>query len=149
VIETNILRGVLGYIKKAAPKEVGIDIKPQSGKEFAKFGCAVLQIVVGEATGAEGPAYPPTGGGDGVIGVATPLDEMTSVLTQAFTANEEKAENIPSKFEGQSIQVLENFFNNATVGGHGSKWSPAGETVTAHNSCRACTGEEGVGEIKA
>jgi hypothetical protein len=74
---------------------------------------------------------------------------MTTVLTQAFTTNEETSENIPSKFEGKPIQVLEDFFSNLTVPGEGSKWSPAGETVTAHNSCDACKGEEGVGEIKA
>jgi hypothetical protein len=150
VIETNILKGLLGYIKKAAPKEVGIDIKPQSGKEFAKFTCSgVLEITVSAATEAEGPAYPPKGGGDGVIGVVTPINEMTSVLTQAFTANEETAENIPSKLEGKPLQVLEDFEHNLSTNGQTSRWSPAGQTVTAHNSCRACKGEEGVGEIKA
>jgi hypothetical protein len=148
VIETNLLKGTLGYIKKVAPKEVGVDIKPQSGKVFARFNCAgLLNITVGAATAAEGPAYPPSGGGDGVLGVATPINEQTSVLTQAFTANEETSENIPSKFEGKPLQVLEDW--NASSGNHGSKWSPAGQSVTVHNSIRTCTGEECVGEIKA
>ncbi len=147
VIETNILKGSLGYIKKAAPKEVGVDIKPQSGKEFAKFSCgSTIAFRVGEGTAKEGPFYP-KGGGDGVIGVVTPINEQTTVLTQTFIANEETNENIPSKFEGKPIQVLEDWF---TSGGNSfSKWSPAGQTVTAHNSCKACKGEEGVGEIKA
>jgi hypothetical protein len=144
VIETNLLKGLVGYIKKAAPKEVGIDIKPQSGKQFAQFSCSgAVTIAVGEATEAEGPFYPPKGGGDGVIGAMTPVNQMTNSFTQAFTANEETDQNIPSKFEGQPLQVLEDRLLKF------SKWSPAGQTVTVHNSCRACTGEEGVGEIKA
>jgi hypothetical protein len=145
-IETDVLKGTLGYIKKAAPKEVGLDIKPQKGKEFAHFSCEGTSITVGEGTKAEGPAYPPSGGGDGVIGVATPINEKTSVLTQAFTADEETSENVPTKLEGKPIQVLENWLAS---GASSTKWSPAGETVTVHNSCRSCTGEEGVGEIKA
>ena len=145
-----MLKGQLGYVKKGAPKEVGIDVKPQSGKEFAKFSCAgVLQIVVGEAKSKEGPAYPPKGGGDGVIGLVTPVNEMTTSFAQAFTANEETSENVPSKFEGKPLQVLEDYFNNLTEPGHGSKWSPAGQTITVHNSCKGCTGSEGEGEIKA
>jgi hypothetical protein len=149
-VETNLLKGTVGYIKKAAPKEVGVSIMPQSGKEFAKFTCgAEIQIQVGEAVEKEGPAYPTKGGGDSVIGVVTPLNEMVSSFKQAFTANEETSENIPSKLEGKPLDVLENFFTNLGAIGHGSKWSPAGETVTVNNSCKGCKGEEGVGELKA
>jgi hypothetical protein len=148
-IETNLLTGKLGYLDKSS-KEVGVDIKPQSGKEFAKFNCAnVISIVVGEATSKEGPAYPPKGGGDGVIGVVSPVNEMVTGFNEAFTTDEETAENTPSKFEGGSPQVLEDYFNNLTIPGDGSKWSPAGETVTVDNKCNGCNNGEGVAELKA
>jgi hypothetical protein len=148
-IETDQLKGTLGYINKAT-KEVGVDIKPMSGKEFAKFDCAnVLQIVVGEGTEKEGPAYPTKGGGDGVIGVVTPVNSMVGSFTTAFTANEETSENIPSKFEGKPIQVLEDHYNNLTKPGHGSLWSPAGQTQTAHLSGQCNNSIECVAEVKA
>jgi hypothetical protein len=150
-IETDQLKGALGYINKST-KEVGVDIKPMSGKEFAKFNCAnALQIVVGEGTEKEGPAYPPKGGGDGVIGVVSPVNSMVDVITTAFTANEATSENIPSKLEGKPIQVLEDYFNNLTHPGHASLWSPAGQTQTVHLQSNAeCTnGEECVAEVKA
>jgi hypothetical protein len=150
-IETDKLKGALGYINKST-KEVGVDIKPQSGKEFAKFQCGnALQIIVGEGTEAEGPAYPPKGGGDGVIGVVTPVNSMVNEITTAFTANEATSENIPSKLEGKSIQVLEDYANNLTRPGHATLWSPAGQTQTAHlRSGVLCTIEaECTAEVKA
>jgi hypothetical protein len=150
-IETDQLKGTLGYINKST-KEVGVDIKPQSGKEFAKFQCAnAIQIVVGEGTETEGPAYPPKGGGDGVIGVVTPVNSMVETFTTAFTANEATSENIPSKFEGKPIQVLEDYINNLSRPGKGSLWSPAGQTQTSHPSGHLmCINDaECIAEVKA
>jgi hypothetical protein len=150
VIETNLLEGTLGYIKKTAPKEVGVDIKPQSGSIFAEFHCGgQIGTVVGGAKATEGPAHPPSGGGDGIIGTVTPINEMTSTISQAFVVNEETFENIPNKFEGKPVQVLEDYLTFLGNPGHGSKWSAAGEAVSVHNSCKACKAGEGVGEVKA
>jgi hypothetical protein len=148
-IETNLLKGTLGYITKST-KAVGVDIKPQAGKEFAKFNCAnIIAIIVGEGTEAEGPAYPPKGGGDGVIGVVTPVNSMVLKITTAFTANEATSENIPSKFEGKPIQVLEDWGNSISNPPHASLWSPAGQTQTAELGGACNQGAECLVEVKA
>jgi hypothetical protein len=148
-IATNELKGTLGYVKKAAPREVGIDWRPESGREFAKFTCGSVSFIVGGATEREGPFYSPKGGG-AVIGTVTPINEMVGQITQVLTANEETAENIPSNFEGKPLQALEAWTFNPNVLGKGSKWGPAGETVTSQITlCGLCDNGVGNTEIKA
>jgi hypothetical protein len=130
-IDTNALKGVLGYIKKTSPKEVGIDWKPESGREVAKFACGgAMSIVVGGATEREGPFYPPKGGGGGVIATVTPINEMVQTVTQVLRTGEEATKNIPSSFEGKPLQALESYFTNPNTTNQGSKWGPTGETLT-------------------
>jgi hypothetical protein len=131
-LELNALKGVLGYIKKTAPKEVGIAWKAESGKDIADFTCGEdMRLVIGGATEQEGPNYPPKGGGGAWIAAVTPINEMVLTITQSATVDTETAENIPSKFEGQPLQALEGyFFNpNGTIG-NGTKWSPTGFGLT-------------------
>jgi hypothetical protein len=129
-IFTDQLRGILGYVKKTAPKEIGIDWKPESGHEVAKFSCGGnMTIVLGGAQAKEGPVYSPSGGGSGMIAVVTPINEMVPSITQVLSANEETTENIPSKFEGKPLQALEGYFLNPDNFEHGSKWSPMAESA--------------------
>jgi hypothetical protein len=162
-IQVNELKGSIGWVnKKASPREVGLLLEPKVKKgQFAKFGClgGLIGTVVGEGNEKEGCAYPlKKCGGDGIIGLIGPVDTMTSEQTQAFTANEETAENEPSKFEGtKPLKVLESYVYNVENPEYTTKWSPAGETVTnlAHLcqhpdvSLEQCLEEPELGEIKA
>jgi hypothetical protein len=145
-ILVNLLKGSLGYIEKST-KAVGVLLEPVAKNgEFAKFDCSgVVGTVVGVGNDKEGAAYSPekTGGYDGIISPITPVDTMSSEFTQVYTVNE-KFENVPSKFEGKHIDLLEDtVFNEETPETNSSKYSPAGEEITNVN-----TSEEEV-EIKA
>jgi len=144
-IVVNPLKGSLGYINKAS-KEVGLLLQPALKKgEFAKFNCNIgLTTVVGMGNSKEGTAYPGKGGNDGIISPIGPVDQMTHAFTQTYTVNAEE-ENIPSKFEGKPIDLLESYLYNTGEPQFSSKWSKAGETVTAVN----VPAEEEGGEIKA
>jgi hypothetical protein len=146
-IRVNPLKGKLGYIKKSE-KSVGVLLEPAKKKgEFAKFDCAgILSTVVGVGNTKEGAWYEPetTGGYDGIISPITPVNTMTSKYEQVFTVNLENHQNIPSKFEGKHIELLEDYtFNAEEPEHHTTMWSPAGEEITNVN-----TAEE-EGEIKA
>ncbi len=142
-IVTNILKGELGYINKGS-KEVGVDLNPNTKNgEFAKFSCAIgLTTVVGVGNKKEGTAYPGKGGGDGIISPITPVNQMTNEFTQTYVINEQE-ENIPNKFEGKPLQVLEAYLYNTSEPSASSKWSKSGETIVNVNT----PNEEG--EIKA
>lgn len=144
----NTLKGSLGYIKKST-KEVGVLLEPQQKKgRFATFSCNIgetpLTTVVGVGNATEGAAYSPekTGGYDGIISPITPVNTMTSSLTQVFTVNA-NLENVPNKFEGKHIELLESYVFNATEPQRTTKWSKAGEAITNTNTA------EQEGEIKA
>ena len=148
-IDVNPLKGTLGYINKAK-KEVGIDLNPKTKKgEFAKFNCAgIIGTVVGtdpKSKGESAPVYPPKGGGDGIISPITPVNTMTTKYTQTYTTTEED-ENIPNKFEGKPLQVLESYGFNAAEPKYSWLWSKSGEVITNVNTLEP-EGEEG--EIKA
>jgi hypothetical protein len=148
-IKTNTLKGTLGYIKKlTTPKQVGVLLEPTVKKgEFAKFVCITGQLgtVVGVGNEKEGCAYPlPACGGDGIISPITPVNEMTKELTQVYTINE-ALENIPNKFEGKPLKVLEMYLFNTEKPSKSSKWSRSGETITNVNTQES---EEEI-EIKA
>jgi hypothetical protein len=144
-IQVNPLKGALGYINKSK-KEVGVLLEPfVKHGEFAKFNCGgSIATVVGVGNEKEGAAYSPekTGGYDGIISPITPVNTMTSAFTQTYTMNA-KFENIPSKFEGKHIELLESYLFNPEKPEYTSMWSKAGETITNVN-----TPEEEV-EIKA
>jgi hypothetical protein len=153
----NEMKGVVGYIKKPAPKEVGIAWSAESGKDIADFTCGeAIRVVVGGGTEKESPFYTPKGGGGTFIAPVTPINEMTSTVTQSAAVNTETAENIPGKFEGKGVQALEDyFFNPNNAIGNGTKWSPAGLTLTeALRLCGNCNnvgspGGDEAAEIKA
>jgi hypothetical protein len=158
-IFTNNLKGKLGWINKGTkPRQVGVVLEPETKKgEFAKFTCAGLLIVhVGEATEAEFPAYPPKGGGDGIISPITPVNEMTRSFTQVYSFNAAE-ENIPNKFEGTApLKVLEDWEESAFEPTKQSKWSKAGEALTnTEHPCalnfpvRSCASEESELDVKA
>jgi hypothetical protein len=135
-IIVNPLKGSLGYISKSK-KEVGVLLEPAvKHGTFAQFSCAgVLDISVGVGNSKEGAFYTPetTGGYDGIISPITPVNHMSSEYTQTYTVNEETAENLPSKFEGKHIELLESYLQNAENPEHGSMWGPAGESITNVN----------------
>ena len=160
-IVVNALKGSLGYINKAK-HEVGVLLEPATaGGTFAYFQClyegeegeeAGSHITVGVGNSLEGAFYKPeaTGGNDGIISPITPVNTMTTALTQEYRVNNLPegggSENIPSKFEGGHIELLEMFL--ATEEGnpptqYSSMWSSAGEEVTNVNTT------EGAVEIKA
>jgi hypothetical protein len=140
-IETNTLKGTLGYINKAK-KEVGLDLTPEKTHgEFALFTCfhGGLFTHVGadhdEKVGKikEEPWYKGTGG-DGIISPITPVDEMTPQMTQVYTENEAH-ENLPDKFEGGKLQVLEDRIDaREEENTNRSAWSAAGEAITNVNT---------------
>lgn len=145
-IQVNPLKGSLGYINKAE-KKVGLVLEPKAKKgEFAKFSCAgVLSTVVGVGDSAEGAWYTPetTGGFDQIISPITPVNTTTTTYEQVYTVNPETFENIPNKFEGKHISLLEDYTFNAELPALTTMWSPAGEEITNVN-----TSEE-PGEIRA
>jgi hypothetical protein len=161
-IETNELKGNLGWINKGTnPRQVGILLEPAVKKgEFVKFGCGGIIIIhVGGATEAQFPAYPPSGGGDGIISPITPVNEMTKAFTQVYAFNAEE-ENIPNKFEGTApLKVLEDWLQNSSELTARTKWSKAGEAVTNKEhpcgttgileNCREGEFDVKAGEIKA
>jgi hypothetical protein len=164
-ITVNPLKGELGYINKLE-KKVGVLLTPVTAKgEFAKFNCAgQLETVVGvgnKTEGAEyvkGTKYPSGcsgacpgatpeeethGGYDGIISPVTPVNTMTSTLTQVYTVNPVTVANIPSHFEGKHIELLEDYLYNPSEPAVTEMWSRAGEEITNTNT----TAEPG--EIKA
>ncbi len=144
-INVNLLKGKLGYISKAK-KEVGVLLEPAVKKgEFAKFVCSgFIATVVGVDANTKtegGPVY--TGSGhDGIISPITPVNTMTKEETQVYTINENE-ENIPSKFEGKPLDLLESYIYNNEQPEYRSSWSRAGETITNVNT------SETEAEIKA
>jgi hypothetical protein len=145
-IATNTLKGSLGYINKAK-KEVGVLLEPATKKgAFAQFGCGgVITTVVGVGNSKEGAYYEPetTGGYDGIISPVTPVNTMTNALTQVYTVNQGVHANVPSKFEGKHIELLETYTYNTENPELTFMWSRAGEEITNVN-----TPEEEI-EIKA
>lgn len=68
-IVTSTLKGTLFYIK-AGSSEVGIDLEPASGTQFAEFTCGGVQKIV--VTGS-------------VVGKLTPVNTLTNTFTLSFT----------------------------------------------------------------
>jgi hypothetical protein len=171
-VNTSTLKGKLGWIKKAN-KEVGVLLEPaQKHGHFADFAClegaVATHVGVGnKKEGAEyvkGELYPegcsgicpgatPTeekhGGYDEIISPITPVNQMTNQFTQVYTSTETgesalEPENIPNKFEGKHISLLEDYvvFEEEPESLY-IEWSPASEEITNVNT------PEEEGEIKA
>lgn len=148
VINVNPLNGTLGYINKAK-KEVGVDLNPAVKNEpFAKFNCGgILETTVGVAGKKEFPYYGSKGGGDGILSPITPINQMTKEMVQTYTINSETLENIPSKFEGKSLQLLEDYISSGV--GTRSKWGPGGESIVNTTLFGPVGGGKEEAEIKA
>jgi len=145
-IQVNPLKGELGYISKAAHK-VGVVLEPKTKKgTFAQFTCGgILTTVVGAGNSKEGAYYQPEshGGYDEIISPITPVNQMTSTYEQVYTVNPETYENIPSKFEGKHISLLESYTFNNEEPSATTLWNASGEEITNVNT----SSEEGM--IKA
>jgi hypothetical protein len=157
-IQTNELKGKLGYINKSA-KEVGVLLEPAvKHGAFATFICGdgTLNFEVGvgnkkegadwTSTGCAGQCFGTTpeeekhGGYDGVISPIVPVNQMTPTFTQEYKTEEVYANptrpgefailNVPSHFEGKHIDVLEArpFTTGEETGSF--EWSSAGEEIT-------------------
>ena len=140
-IQVSPVKGRLGYIEKAT-HDVGVVLEPVAGgKPFAEFAIEgyPLRTVVGEGNNAEGTVYP-TGGNDGIISPITPINKMTGTFTQVYSKNANH-ENVPSKFEGEHIELLESYVEN-TEESHSYQWSRAAQSITNVNTV------EGEAEIK-
>jgi hypothetical protein len=98
-----------------------------------------------ECTGVEPtPAEEKHGGYDGIISPITPVNQMTSTYTQTYTEEAEYPfRNLPSKFEGKHIDVLEDYIFGVVATNITTDWMAAGEVVTVVNN------PEEEGEIKA
>ena len=144
-ILVNELKGSLGYINKAT-KEVGVKLEPiKKHGQFAQFDClGLVTTTVGVGNSKEGAYYTPEnkGGNDQIISPITPVNTMTREFTQVFTVNPETAENIPNKFEGKPLSLLEDFTTPDSTPGKGSMWSPASEEITNVNYL--CNGDNEV-----
>jgi hypothetical protein len=146
-IHVNTLKGKIGFVNKAS-EEIGLQLEPAKAHgDFASFACDNGQIgtVVGVGDKAEGCAYKETSkcGDDGIIGVQTPVNEMTSHYSQKFAIDEETQENLPNKLEKKPRASLESYVFNEEQPEFSSQWSKAGETIT-----NVTTSEE-EGEVKA
>lgn len=86
VIETTVLRSLLGFIK--APTEVGVSLESLSGAPFAEFECAGIRIAI---TGS-------------VIARVTPISKMTLTFKEKFKAT--KGVQSPQNLEGEPKDTL-------------------------------------------
>jgi hypothetical protein len=151
-IKTTTLKGALGYINKAK-KEVGVVLEPaKKHGEFARFECnKTLETTVGVGNKINGAYYEDSpgvenhGGYDQIISPITPVNTMTSEYTQVYTVSSEAPySNIPNKFEGKHISLLEDFQIPIASEPEGkSDWAAAGEEITNVNTPTEA------GEIKA
>jgi hypothetical protein len=134
-IKFSTLKGKIGFInKKVTPREVGLLLEPTSKKtRVTTYHCdgPELSFVIGMGNEVEGCVYPlKLCGGNGVISAITPVNTATTTFTQVFTASEETAENVPSKFEGtQPLKVLESYLFRPESPVT-SMWSKIGESLT-------------------
>jgi hypothetical protein len=134
-IKLNTLKGKLGFINKSTtPRQVGLAVESAAKKgKIATYHCnaSEFSFAIGEGNETEGCVYPQKlCGGDGLISAITPVNTATSVLTQVFTANEETAEQIPTKFAGTSpLKELEGYIFNSGSGFTGM-WSKVAESLT-------------------
>jgi hypothetical protein len=153
-IKVNPLKGALGYLNKST-KEVGVMLEPAVKKaHFADFNCGGLVYTsVGVGNSKEGAFYLTSGcigscetatpkeeahgGYDQIISPITPVNTSTTEFTQVYKVSA-GGENIPSKFEGKHISLLE---DTVAVNGEakpkpheGIMWSPAGEEITNVNT---------------
>ena len=152
-VVVNTLKGKLGYLNKSK-KEVGVVLEPVAKHgSFAHFECSeeLIKTTVGVGNSKEGSFYvtsgcygecPGTttkeeahGGYDQIISPITPVNTETGSFEQVFKVNE-KHENVPNKFEGKHVSLLEDHFVLYEEGdpNKGSMWSPAGEEVTNVNT---------------
>lgn len=88
-IKTSELESTLGYINKST-KEVGIELKPKGGGNFATFECTAFVKVTVKGS---------------VIAVITPINTETTKYTLKFTQT--KGKQTPQNLEGQSKDTLE------------------------------------------
>jgi hypothetical protein len=131
------LKGKLGYIDKAE-KKVGLLLEPKTKHgDFANFTCgSILSTVVGVGNSKEGAFFEPEnkGGNDQIISPITPVNTMTSSYEQVYTVNPSTYENIPSKFEGKPISLLESYTFNNEEPGLTTQWMASGEEITNVNT---------------
>jgi hypothetical protein len=118
-IQTNWLFSKLGYIKEAAPVEVGLSLTPETAKGlFATFTCEsslVKETVeVGEAKKAsEKENEAEEKGGDSIIGKITPINAAVkppatfSLSFKCSAANTQEFKNFESKGVAEPIDILE------------------------------------------
>lgn len=134
-IKLNPLKGKLGFINKASvPRQVGLVVESAKAKgKIATYRCnsSGLSFAIGEGNETEGCVYPLTKcGGDGVISAITPVNTASATLTQVFTANEETAEQIPTKFVGTApLKELETYLFRESSSFTGM-WSKVAESLT-------------------
>jgi hypothetical protein len=135
---------------------IGIVVGVGNEKEGAEYASSGSRVCYGTetppkmepapaCTGVEPtPAEEKHGGYDGIISPITPVNQMTSTYTQTYTEElEYPFRNLPSSFEGQHIDVLEDNLSIIPEPSHITDWSAAGEVVTVVNN------PEEEGEIKA
>jgi len=165
-IETNTLKGRLGYINKSS-HEVGVLLEPTAGGLFAEFsvlgGVAMVGVGVGNAT--EGAFWEETSAGvpnghDGIISPVTPIDQMTHTFTQVYKGEElappcqgvgaahcenpkliHAKQNVPTSFEGGQRESLEDYLA-VPESEFEYAWSSADQEITNVNTV------EGEAEIK-
>lgn len=138
-IKFNTLKGKIGFIsKKTIPREVGLLLEPTSKKvKLATYSCSgpELSFSIGMGNEVEGCVYPLKAcGGNGVISAVTPVNTATATFTQVYSASEETAENVPTKFEGsQPLKLLEGYLFRPEAPTT-SMWSKVGMSLTNTDS---------------
>jgi hypothetical protein len=136
-VRLNGLKGKIGYVNKVAvPRQAGLVLEPAlaKGKVLTMIcGANAFGVAIGMGNETEGCVYPQKAcGGDGVVSAITPVNTMTTELTQTFAVNEATAENVPSKLEGtQPLKELEGFAFSPNPEFPGtSMWSKIAESLT-------------------
>ena len=168
-IQTNTLKGRLGYINKTN-HEVGVLLEPAAaGGLFAKFEIleGILTASVGVGNPTEGSFYESQqpnvtpgvpSGHDGVISTITPISQMSHTFTQDYrteritipctdhtcdSPEDHGFINVPSRFEGGPLEALEWLATHPTLEPVvTSAWGPAAQEITNVDTV------EGEAEIK-
>jgi hypothetical protein len=100
-IETKALKGELGYIKKEPTKEVGLDLEPETGTEFANFECG-SKFLTNNATGS-------------VDGRIEPINTPTTSFTVKFKCPTSGMQEITS-LEIGGLKDSEDFLTSELLG---------------------------------
>ena len=127
-IVSSELEGNLGYIKKAALKQVGLELHPHvKGGPLLEFECTAVRerIVVKECNAGEAVCGPEEKGGNCIISTAAPINTMATTATLTYKATDSySGVQEPKHFENLKPPIcnLEDTFTGETRENEREAW---------------------------